>query len=188
MPIGFGHGLYGLIRRHRFFADKLKFQRWAAFRKFPLAPSAQGKQSPVDGHFVIKPRVGSGSRGVKILKTSGEAVPKGYMRQQYIHHPLEPFGISGYAIDGKILALFGHRRVLTKRSFGGVSLIAKDLEIGFSRATITNLILEMRWSGFFMVECLGDETEWKIEFNTRIWDFELTMSRVKLTVSFLGLS
>ena len=89
------------IRRHRFFADKLKFQRWAAFRKFPLAPSAQGKQSPVDGHFVIKPRVGSGSRGVKILKTSGEAVPKGYMRQQYIHHPLEPFGISGYAIDGK---------------------------------------------------------------------------------------
>lgn len=168
------------IRRHRFFADKLKFQRWAAFRKFPVAPSEHGWQSSVDGYFVIKPRVGSGSRGVKILKTSGDAVPKGYMRQQYIEHPLEPFGISGFANDGKILALFGHRRVLTRRSFGGVSLIAKELDIGFSRVTITNLILEMRWSGFFMVECLGDESEWKIiEFNTRLWgSFRLGMSRV----------
>lgn len=132
---------------------------------------------------IVKPSLGSGSRGIWVdnLNTlADEHFSDEYLVQDWIASDHDPFGFSGFALKGKILHNVSHKRLLTAPGIGGVSIIAKRIRNNdFIVDWTQSLLSRTKYTGFFMVEYIVDKelNPRIIELNPRIWgSFKLLFS------------
>lgn len=172
---------------YKSFLSKSAFYSFAQ-KQVSLAPCFN-ETDPINTVYVSKPDMGSGSRDIKVIDffAAKHFQAKGYFVQKYINSSSDPFGYSGFVnFDGEIYA-YSHRRVLTQKGFGGVSLIAEKVitpaQIQFD---CNKFLVNNNYYGFFMFEYIVDKDGKNhiIEFNPRIWgSFKLGIKKIKIDQS-----
>ena len=125
--------------------------------------------------FVAKPTNQSSSKGVTYFRTEDEKKNsnaedyKGYIYQSYVVG--EGCGYSVYAYEGRILAGYGHKRLMEYPVSGGSSVYRTPYEHPDMRNYAEIILSKIKWSGFAMFEFKlspnGDL--YLIEVNPRIW-------------------
>lgn len=128
--------------------------------------------------LVVKPNVGSGAVGIKYIEKKSDLglLDKlnldDYIVQEKILSSDNVVGSFYLFHEGEMVSYYGHRRIRTYPSRGGVTTFSK-VEMNNDVMETGRKLLEMlRWSGFAMVEFLYDEISKKykvIEVNPRIW-------------------
>lgn len=170
-------------------ADKWRLYQLCIKLGIPAPPT----QLPTNGFdvasalglpVVVKPRMGEGSRGLRIARTADElsallASPQRVGARSYAGHPYiaqsfvagEIHNVAGCLLDGRPLSLMTQRRVLTRFEFGGTGFVHTTTWepelMEYGRA----LLEELRWSGPVLLEFLRDrEGEFHlIDGNPRVW-------------------
>jgi predicted ATP-grasp superfamily ATP-dependent carboligase len=123
---------------------------------------------------IVKPIVGSGSRGIRRVAKDGKLQfnPNVELAQEIIPTNSSLEGFFGLVVSGKILTWHTHKRLRTWPRQGGVSLhsvsgMNKDL---FNHAQL--LLGQLNYSGLVMIEYMRDsrDNSYKlIEVNPRTW-------------------
>lgn len=95
-----------------------------------------------------------------------------YLIQEKVVSTRKIHGIFCVAKDGEFVSWHGHERLRTFPEKGGVTVFSRSQYDRKCKEIASQLIREMNWSGFAMVEFLHDDRtcEWKIiELNPRLW-------------------
>lgn len=127
--------------------------------------------------IIAKPIIGSGSRGIKILKRQEDFHPGSYEKGNYIFQELIPNGekIEGcFALcaNGEILTSYCHRRIKTYPRSGGVTVYSKFNDNNSLNKITSQVVEQLNYSGLIMIEYLFDhrDNSYKlIEINPRLW-------------------
>lgn len=127
--------------------------------------------------IIKKPSLGSGSKGIVYIENEQELSNcKIDFKRDFVQERLpNPKDIqAGFYLckQGKIISFYSHKRIRTYPEIGGVTVYSKseyNMEI---KALGTQVIKELNWSGFVMIEFLFDDRDglYKlIEINPRLW-------------------
>ncbi len=131
----------------------------------------------IDFPVIVKPIIGSGSNGIKILNEFNSEFKNiscdDFLIQQYMPNGANIIGAFAFAVEGKIISYYFHKRIRTYPESGGVSVLAITV---YDDLLLNNyfkpLIKKLNWSGLIMVEFLFNENDglfYLIEINPRIW-------------------
>jgi glutathione synthase/RimK-type ligase-like ATP-grasp enzyme len=130
-----------------------------------------------DFPLILKPKIGSGSKGIKFIKSNDELLInnidfKNYFIQELLDNPKDIKAGFFICNEGEIISFYSHERIRTFPEKGGVSVFSKsDLNYEI-RSSSEDIIKKLNWSGFIMIEYLQDThtDEYKlIEINPRLW-------------------
>ncbi len=127
--------------------------------------------------LIIKPKNGSGAIGIKYIDSKERLKAldldfKEYVIQQRIKDEEGVRGAFFLFEKGRLIGFYGHRRIRTYPSSGGVSVYSKchlDKEL---KKSGEKLLKKLNWSGIAMVEFLYDKESRSykvIEVNPRAW-------------------
>lgn len=169
--------------------DKFKILRLAAEIGIPVPrteiPESLEALPKIEGMFsfpvVIKPRISSGSRGLKIVERK-EDFKDSYMRvhrdfpfpmvQEFIPRG-GAFGVSVlFGRNGEMLATFAHRRLREYPVTGGPSTLCESIEAPEMVDFSIRMLSALEWFGVAMVEFRLDRRDKKpklMEVNPRFW-------------------
>jgi len=127
--------------------------------------------------LIIKPINGSGSEGIKFVKSNNgfninEVNFENYFIQELLDNSRDI--IAGFYLckDGDVLSFYNHTRIRTFPKKGGVSVYSKSGEDIGVKCAGEKIIKNLNWSGLIMIEFLKDNVsnEFKlIEINPRLW-------------------
>lgn len=175
--------LIGPIKYNNFIS-KSKFYDFAK-NSLKLAPSYH-EYDHADTKYVVKPNEGSGSRGIFQISRADikKFSTKNYFIQKLIKSSQEPYGYCGFVNNkGKIIS-YSHKRLVTQKQFGGVSLISVKTTSPKKLVSECNkFLISNNYHGFFMFEYMIDElgNYFIIEFNPRIWgSFKIGVKDIKI--------
>lgn len=167
------------IDTYRLVRDKFKLASYCKDKGFGV-PKIYGVEEAFVGlektELLLKPRIGSGSRGIQRIFSNVELAHFEYLDNDFFLQEIMPNSINVEAVnffakDGVISAVYGHRRLRTHPASGGVSVLSecylKDDAFDF----VVKLVGELNYSGLAMVEFLRDSDGnlRLIEINPRIW-------------------
>jgi glutathione synthase/RimK-type ligase-like ATP-grasp enzyme len=127
--------------------------------------------------IIIKPNIGSGSKGLKFIlhRTELEAVRidyENYFVQELLSNSKEVFAGFYLCKNGEILSFYNHERIRTFPKKGGVSVYSKSGNDDKIKLAGTEIIRKLNWTGLLMIEFLQDEITGNyklIEINPRLW-------------------
>tara|TARA_B110000902_G_C14246839_1_gene564599 strand:+ start:219 stop:1334 length:1116 start_codon:yes stop_codon:yes gene_type:complete len=144
-------------------------------------PKYYSKQKIYNNNFdyplILKPKIGSGSEGIKFIKSKSELIInkidfKNYFIQELLDNPRDIKAGFFICKEGQIISFYSHQRIRTFPEQGGVSLYSKsDLNHEIKSAG-KDIIKKLNWTGFIMIEYLQDLSTNKfklIEINPRLW-------------------
>lgn len=134
-----------------------------------LTPRVYAQTSDVDGPVVVKPVAGSGSKGVQYYQGAHDVQSApGLMIQQYVSG--NGAGYSVFAVNGKIMTGYGHKRLCEFPVTGGSATYRDDFFVPAMREAAEAIMNHTKWSGFAMLEFKWDGRDlYLIEINPRIW-------------------
>ena len=127
--------------------------------------------------LILKPKIGSGSKGIKFINSEGELTVgkidfENYFVQELLENPRDIKAGFFMCKDGEVISFYSHQRIRTYPEQGGVSVYSKsDLNYEILSEG-RGLIKKLNWSGFIMIEYLhhGPTNKFKlIEINPRLW-------------------
>ncbi len=131
---------------------------------------------------VVKPRVGSGARGIVYVEGLDElpgawrgasAVGRPALLQERLPREGEGIGVSALCVDGgEAIALFSHRRLREYPATGGSSTARESVRAPVLEARTRALLRALDWRGVGMVEYKKDERSGEyllLEMNPRFW-------------------
>ena len=131
-----------------------------------------------NGNFplLLKPKIGSGSRGIYRVHSSLELTriaPNSEQNflQEILPNSINVEAVNFFAIKGVITSAYGHRRLRTFPSKGGVSVESEYFLEKDTLQEAKNIIRSLKYSGLGMIEFLRDDDGKVrlIEINPRIW-------------------
>jgi len=127
---------------------------------------------------ICKPAIGSGAKGIVIINTPSDIkklskIDEGkYVIEELLPNGKDVHGSFFLMQKGKLIDAYGHKRIRTFPTIGGVTVYSK-IDINKQIVSIgSNLLRKLNWSGFAMIEYLWDPKEkiYKvIEINPRLW-------------------
>lgn len=130
---------------------------------------------------VVKPRSGSGSRGVKYCFTKEELYPtyievhKDYklpLVQEYVPHGGDTFGVEFLCNKGEVLRTFVHRRLREFPLKGGPSTLRESIHREDLVEDAKKLLMSIGWHGVAMVEFKENPNTGEcvlMEINPKFW-------------------
>lgn len=148
--------------------------------------------------LVIKPINGSGSEGIKFVRSSSGFDVNvldfdSYFIQELLENPRAI--VAGFFLckEGEVLSFYSHSRIRTYPKKGGVSVYSKSAEDIGVRLAGEKIIKNLRWSGLIMIEFLRDKASGElklIEINPRLWGSILLaeFNESKFIKSYIDLS
>ena len=170
------HVLQGSLNNFTALDNKGSFKKHV--KNFANVPKLIDSLPESPSRFVIKPRIGSGSKGVNYfdsaLDLDYEELKKHiesdeFLVEEYIEGT--GVGIGGFAIDGKVVNMSSHKRIIEWPISGGSSAFREyfhsiELELVFSK-----VVANFNWTGFLMIEAklTQDGRIFLIEANPRTW-------------------
>jgi hypothetical protein len=152
-------------------SDKLEAKELLEQNGFNVLPAISDFDA--QSRYIVKPRKGSGSRGIKFVTGVDLArlpISDGLFVEE--RQVFESFhGISGVAQNGTIQFVYGHRRLVTKSDFGGASRLAQYENICLKEhALISSFLEKLKYTGCFMFEYgVVNNKNILIEMNPRLW-------------------
>lgn len=155
----------------------------------------QGEIIQVQTNLIFKPIIGSGSRGINIVKDFVGAVniPDGYICQDYLGDSNEIFGFFAFCNNGRVESSYNHKRIETYPKVGGVSVLSEVNYDESLRLAGVNVVEKLGYSGLIMIEFKYFNNQWYvIEINPRLWGSLLMTlivsdDPISKYLSFLGL-
>lgn len=128
--------------------------------------------------IILKPSIGSGSLGIKIIKSKEElskVKPKPdeeFVIQELIENGKDVWGGFFLCQEGELIGYYGHKRIRTYPIAGGVTIYSR-LDYNNEIKELGKLLIKsLRLSGLIMIEYLLDPKTSKfkmIEVNPRAW-------------------
>jgi hypothetical protein len=126
--------------------------------------------------LIHKPKIGTGSKGIKIIKTKDEldniVYDNNYFLQYFIGNGVTVDGGFYLMNKGELIFFYSHRRIRTYPQEGGVSVFSKSTENNRIKDIGAELLHKLNWSGLAMIEFVYDEKNDRymvIEINPRAW-------------------
>lgn len=173
--------------------DKYSFVNWCMQNDISV-PKLRAPKLMYNHPVILKPRKGSGSRGIRVIHPGESALydETTFMLQDFVKSHSGVFGFFGLVRSGEIVSWHTHIRLRTWPSEGGVSILAKsDMELKLYDAS-RRIIKLANYEGLIMIEYMydSDSKEFKvIEVNPRIWgSFMLSeFSGVPLLQNYLNI-
>lgn len=153
--------------------DKAFFKEFCVKNGLPTLPYFTEEVSE-PGQYVVKPKIGSGSVGVKYIKVVDAQryqLPENYIAERRAFGPT--FGAGVIVRDGHITSQMVWKRLRTFPPSGGPSVLSKRVD----SAKITQLVDEFmaclsveKPTGCFMLEFIQENDNiFFLEINPRIW-------------------
>jgi biotin carboxylase len=128
---------------------------------------------------VLKPRKGSGSRGLFFIENERDMEAamssidrRGEMLAQEFIPSAGGIGVSLLMKEGSVRASFTHKRVIEFPEAGGPSLVRVSIHDPVAESAAERLLKNLRWNGVAMVEFRLDSRTGKpvlMEINPRFW-------------------
>jgi predicted ATP-grasp superfamily ATP-dependent carboligase len=128
---------------------------------------------------ILKPRKGSGSRGLLFMKSERDMEvamssidKRGEMLAQEFIPSAGGIGVSLLVKDGLVRASFTHKRIMEFPEAGGPSLVRVSTHNSIAESAAERLLRNLRWNGVAMVEFRLDSRTGKpvlMEINPRFW-------------------
>lgn len=125
---------------------------------------------------VVKPSIGSGSRGLKYVTKSEQIrdyfFSDNYVIQEKLNSERSVYGIFCLAKNGEIIENYAHRRIRTYPTKGGVSVFSEIIPLRKEMKRLLNVAVQtLNWNGVLMIETMYDyKGALKIiEINPRFW-------------------
>lgn len=134
--------------------------------------------------YIVKPRVGSGSKGVRAMTGSdiNKAVHDSSVIQFKLSQEHGVYGFFALVNRGKIIQYYMHKRIVTRPRTGGVTVVsAVHPSIEQIVSDSKKLLESVEYSGLVMLEWMLDPytEEYKvIECNPRLWGSFLLSTRL----------
>lgn len=149
--------------------------------------------------IIIKPRVGSGSIGIKKIDSfQGIEELSVVNLEDYVIQELLPNGRdvrAGFYLceNGRVINRYCHERIRTYPLSGGVSVYSKIIKNEEIELIGEEIIKKLNWSGLLMIEFLYDHRDGKykvIEINPRLWGSIMLseFSNVSLLANYINLN
>jgi len=147
--------------------------------------------------IIIKPIIGSGSRGIiwpkKNSKLPEEYFSDKYIIQERIQAKEGVIGLFLLAKEGRLINYYCHQRIHTYPRKGGVTVLSKirkDENLEFKNLG-SEIVRFTKWSGLMMIELMKDSQDHLkiIEINPRIWGSIIgtTISEINLLNNYINL-
>lgn len=150
-------------------------------KKFISCPKHISKFVLKNKHFkfpiIKKPSLGSGAKGIVYIENEEELsnctinFKKDFV-QERLPNPKDIQAGFYLCIQGKVVSFYSHKRIRTYPEIGGVTVYSKSEYNKEIKTLGTQVVKELNWSGFIMIEFLFDERDglYKlIEINPRLW-------------------
>jgi carbamoylphosphate synthase large subunit len=126
--------------------------------------------------LIYKPKIGSGSQGIRIIKNKEELNTIQYDDSHFIQYFIgNGITVTGgfYLMNkGQLVSFYSHQRIRTYPPEGGVSVFAKSIQNKEIEKIGYELLNKLNWSGLAMIEFIyNEETDQYmiIEINPRVW-------------------
>ena len=162
--------------------DKKHFSQFCLNNNLPV-PMEYDYNSLIEhkdlpSNLIIKPKIGSGSMGIKFIDTYDELLNnkdldyEKFLIQERLENSRDIRGAFFLFDKGKQISYYGHKRIRTYPDEGGVTVYSKCEMNDTLKELGTNLLEKLQWSGVAMVEFLYDTStkSYKIiEVNPRAW-------------------
>lgn len=162
--------------------DKKFFSQFCQQHTLPIPKEYHYQQliteNKLPSPLIIKPRIGSGSMGIKfvdtieVLKTYHTLDFENYIIQERLPNSRDIEGGFFLYQNSKLVTYYGHKRLRTYPPEGGVTVYSK-CEMKEELKTLGDQLLStLNWSGIAMVEFLFDPKTQSykiIEVNPRAW-------------------
>ncbi len=162
--------------------DKKKFSKFCMENKLPIPREYHYEmliqQEKIPCNLIIKPKIGSGSVGIKFIDTYKELEAlqsldfDSYLIQERLANSQEIKGAFFLFNKGKCISYYGHERIRSYPPQGGVTVYSRCVLNDRLKVAGIELLEKLNWSGIAMVEFLYDQKrdEYKIiEVNPRAW-------------------
>lgn len=145
------------------------------------SPKYYSEKNIKEGNYnmplILKPINGSGSDGIKFIKSQTDLKIEGLdfninFIQELLDNPKDIKAGFFLCDEGEIISFYSHERIRTFPEQGGVSVFSKSNSNLIIKNAGSKIIKKLNWSGFIMIEFLEDLTtnEYKlIEINPRLW-------------------
>lgn len=156
--------------------DKLKLSDFLSKKNPDLVPKSYKSICPEVLPLIIKPRHGSGSRGIIRLERINSSTPSfnsdTHVIQELLTNSRTVIGVFALAKAGEVITYYVHERIHTYPSDGGVTVFSRIRNTNFKiQKLVDEVVKELRWDGLLMLELmLGNDQSFKvIEINPRLW-------------------
>ncbi len=148
---------------------------------------------------ICKPQIGSGAKGIIYINDINEIDKirnidkKSNLLQELLPDGKKVLGAFYLMKEGKVISCYGHERIRTLPSTGGVSVYSRFHRNEKLISQGAKLLKKLNWSGFAMVEFLWDpkSSNYKvIEVNPRLWGSILLSekSNSNFIINYINLS
>jgi predicted ATP-grasp superfamily ATP-dependent carboligase len=181
--------------------DKLDLNQWCEKKLIACPKNYTISEIKKDNYklpLIIKPKHGSGSRGIHYIYKKEQLKEIKFLNNNYVIQEMIPNGKNveacfALASKGEIKLAYTHQRIRTYPKSGGVSVFSKYTEKKELIDASKNLIKKLNFSGLIMIEYLLDKktnTYKLIEINPRIWGSILLSeySNKKFILNYINLS
>ena len=181
--------------------DKLKLNQWCEKNLIACPKNYTISEIKKDNYklpLIIKPKHGSGSRGIHYIYKKQQLNEIKFLNNNYVVQEMIPNGKNieacfALANKGEIKLAYTHQRIRTYPKSGGVSVFSKYTEKKDLIDASKILIKKLNFSGLIMIEYLFDiktNTYKLIEINPRIWGSILLSeySNKKFIFNYINLS
>jgi hypothetical protein len=132
-----------------------------------------------NNHFkplIYKPKIGTGSKGIRIIKTKEELksvqCDDNHFLQHFVGNGVNVYGGFYLMHNGILQSFYSHQRIRTYPPEGGVSVFSKSVQNDKVKEIGAELLNKLNWSGWAMIEFIYDEEDKQymvIEINPRAW-------------------
>ena len=127
--------------------------------------------------LILKPKIGSGSVGIKFVNSFDELLNQDidfneYIIQEKLNNGKDILGAFFLCEEGKVLSYYGHKRIRTYPQEGGVTVYSQVHYAEELKKEGELLLKKLNWNGIAMIEFLFDDksSSYKIiELNPRSW-------------------
>lgn len=128
--------------------------------------------------LIIKPKIGSGSVGIKTIDNMEEFSllkeldMSEYLIQERLNNSKDILGAFFLVVEGEVISYYGHKRIRTYPPEGGVTVYSKTYFNDELKQQGSELLKKLNWNGIAMIEFLYDDnsnTYKIIELNPRAW-------------------
>ena len=127
--------------------------------------------------IIKKPSLGSGANGIVFIENEKELSNcEINFKTDFVQERLpNPKGVqAGFYLckQGEVVSFYSHKRIRTHPETGGVTVYSKSSHNNEIKTFGAEVLKELNWSGFVMIEFLYDERDglYKlIEINPRLW-------------------